>query len=90
MRRLEKRYLKKAVLAHGSTMRHRAETAGEPGRGCADKKRILGEESARILAGQMRERFGGNFEHYFCEECGYWHIGHAKRRASGELWRAMA
>jgi hypothetical protein len=90
MRRLEKRYLKRAVLVHRSNRRHRAEAAGQPNRGCAGKKRILGEESARIVARQMSDRFGGEFEGYFCEDCRYWHIGHAKRRVSGDLWRTMA
>jgi hypothetical protein len=85
-RRAEKRYR----LDHASHVRQSAARTGEPGRGCKDKRQILDEETATHAAQEMGRLYGEEFREYFCERCGYWHVGHAGKPRREKEWMRAA
>lgn len=54
---------------------------------CGTKIRFTSARAAQSAKRDFRRQVGGKIETYRCSICGYWHLGHPKRRKKRELRR---
>ena len=50
--------------------------------GCVGKKRYSRLRDAERYARWVARKFGDVQSPYFCEDCGYWHLGHSIQKGT--------